>query len=72
MIKKTFDVMFKRVQEDIYKACVPSQDYVLGEFINWDMCPEIEECPVSSFLNEFKMKVGEVRTLEVTIQEKAK
>lgn len=70
-MKETFDVMFKRVQGGVYKAFTPPSGFILGEFIHWNICPVIKGCPMSEFLDEFKMKVGEVRTLWVTIQEKA-
>jgi len=66
-VKKTFDVIFKRTTGSTYRAYAPSQVFVSSEFINWPKCPLIGECLMSKFLDEFKMDVGEVKTLSVTI-----
>jgi len=74
-MEETFDVMFKRTTGSTYRAFAISHGVIWDDFINWSKCPLIAECPVSKFLDEFKMDVGEVRTLSVTIngkQEKEK
>jgi len=69
-MKETFDVMFKRTTGSTYRAYAPSQGFVSNDFINWPKCPLIGECLMSKFLDKFKISVGEVRTLSVTINGK--
>ena len=67
-MQKTFDIIFKEVGTDAFKACA-SDVYWLNGSPNWQMCPQIEQCSISRFLTTLKFDPGEEKILKVTIKE---
>ena len=57
-MQKTFNIKFKEVGTGAYKAFAPSKRYP-DENPNWHNCPQIEECPVSEFLDKLNFAPAE-------------
>ena len=67
-MQKTFNIRFKEVGTDAYKAFAPRTTDTY-EIPVWNHCPQIEQCSVSKFLTALKFETGEEKTLKVTIKE---